>query len=148
MWHFHALNCKSHFAISFTESIKCNIQYFGESQTEFNIRLNNHCKDGACKHFNQNHHFNNDAKLTLIENLNLKNPSSQLKTQRLKESHLDQKTQSSYSLWAPSQIKLSRKLKQTTNFANFVICLHCARWHCFFCKQIGYHHQHYVIVKT
>ena len=74
------------------ECIKCKIQYIGKSQTEFNIRLNNHRKDvkatnaiPACKHFNQNHSFNNDAKFTLIEKLNVQNVSQELKIKRLKE---------------------------------------------------------------
>ena len=37
------------------------------------------------KHFNQGDDFNNDAKFTLIEILNLKNASTNIKIQRLKE---------------------------------------------------------------
>ena len=49
----------------------CNIQYFGKSETPFNIRLNNHGRDvknpnavPACKHFNRhNHDFNNHGNI-------------------------------------------------------------------------------------
>ena len=55
----------------------CHIQYIGKSEREFNIRLNNHCKDvnrqnapQADQHFKlPNHNFNQHARFTLIEQL-------------------------------------------------------------------------------
>ena len=62
------------------------------NQIKLNIRLNDHRKGIKSsnvtlpyKHLNQGCNFNNDAKFTLIETLNLKNVSSDLKIQRLKE---------------------------------------------------------------
>ena len=57
------------------ECILCNKQYVGNSETSFNIRLNNHRKDVkrvdaimACKHFQQeSHNFNKHAKFTIID---------------------------------------------------------------------------------
>ena len=66
--------------------------YIYKSQTEFNIRLNNHRKDvkapnaiPTCKHFHHNHIFNNDAKFILIEKLDIQNASQELRIKRLKE---------------------------------------------------------------
>ena len=55
----------------------CRIQYIGKSETEFNIKLNNHSKDvnrqnppQVDQHLNlPNHKFNQDARFTLIEQL-------------------------------------------------------------------------------
>ena len=55
----------------------CHIQYIGKSETEFNIRLNNHCKDvnrqnapQTDQHFKlPNHNFNQHARFTLNEQL-------------------------------------------------------------------------------
>ena len=68
---YHRVNRKSNFFIYLLECYICNIQYFGKSVTPFNIRLNNHRKDGknpnaipACKHFNRHdHHFNSHRKI-------------------------------------------------------------------------------------
>ena len=72
----------------------CKIQYFGKSETSFNIRLNNHRKDikkpnaiEACKHFNNNEHtFSKHGKFIIIEQLRNINttPTETLKL-RLKE---------------------------------------------------------------
>ena len=42
---YHNLNCKSKYVIYLLECTKCKIQYVGKTETEFNIRLNNHTKD-------------------------------------------------------------------------------------------------------
>ena len=42
---FYDLNCKSKLLIYLMECRICHIQYTGKLETEFNIRLNNHCKD-------------------------------------------------------------------------------------------------------
>ena len=42
---FHDLNCKSKLLKYLMECRICRIQYIGKSETEFNIRLNNHRKD-------------------------------------------------------------------------------------------------------
>ena len=70
----------------------CNKQYMGKSETNFNLRLNNHQKDvhkqnllQADQHFwlpGQN--FNNHAKFTLIELLNGTNIDKELLKYRLK----------------------------------------------------------------
>ena len=68
---FHQVNCKSDFAIYLLECKKCRIQYLGKADTDFNLRLNNHCKDickadaiPASSHFAMKDHiFNRDANL-------------------------------------------------------------------------------------
>ena len=55
----------------------CRIQYIGKSETEFNIRLNNHRRNvfrQNAQHVDQhfklpNHNFNQRARFTLIEQL-------------------------------------------------------------------------------
>ena len=42
---FHDLNCKSKLLIYLMECRICRTHYIGKSETEFNIRLNNHRKD-------------------------------------------------------------------------------------------------------
>ena len=42
---FHDLNCKSKLLIYLMECRICRIEYIGKSETEFNIRLNNHRKN-------------------------------------------------------------------------------------------------------
>ena len=74
---YHRVNCKSIFIINQLQCSICNIQYFGKSETPFNIRLNNHRKDvknsnaiPPCKHFNRHDHdFNNHGKNIIIEQL-------------------------------------------------------------------------------
>ena len=69
------------------------IQYIGKSETEFNIRLNNHLKDvnrqnatQADQHFKlPNHNFNQHAIFTLIEQLDNMRIDKGLKTLRLKK---------------------------------------------------------------
>ena len=42
---FHQGTCQSNYVIYFLECVICKIQYVRESETSFNIRLNNHRKD-------------------------------------------------------------------------------------------------------
>ena len=42
---FHQVSCKSDFLIYRSECQKCHIQYVGKTETDFNLRLNNHLKD-------------------------------------------------------------------------------------------------------
>ena len=41
---FHQLNCESKYIIYLLESLKCQPQHVGKSETKFNVRLNNHSK--------------------------------------------------------------------------------------------------------
>ena len=77
---FHDLNCKSRLLVYLMECRICGIQYIGKSETEFNIRLNNHRKDVNRQNAPQadqnfcliklpNHNFNQHAGFTLIEQL-------------------------------------------------------------------------------
>ena len=78
---FHNINCKSTFLIYLHECNICNIQYVGKIETTLNIPLNNHRKDvkdqnalPVDKHFTlPGHHFNKNAKFTLIEKLTNRN---------------------------------------------------------------------------
>ena len=71
----------------------CSIQYNGNSETEFNIRLNNHCKDvnrqnptQANQHFKlPNHNFSQHARFTLIEQLDNMRIDKDLATLRLRK---------------------------------------------------------------
>ena len=72
----------------------CKIHYVGKAETPFHIRLNNHSKDikspstiKACKHFdNWTHVFYKHGKFLLLEQLNnIKNPSTEVLMQRLKD---------------------------------------------------------------
>ena len=71
----------------------CRIQYIGKSETKFNIRLNNHCKDvnrqnapRADQHFKlPDHNFNQHARFTLIEQLDNMRIDKDLATLRLKK---------------------------------------------------------------
>ena len=77
---FHDLNCKSKLLIYLMECRICRIQYIVKSETEFNIILNNHRKDvdrqnapPADQHFKlPNHSFNQHARFTLIEQLDIR----------------------------------------------------------------------------
>ena len=70
----------------------CHIQYIGQSETEFNIRLNNHRKDAngqnapqANQHFKlPNHNFSQHVIITLIEQLDNMNTDKDLATPQLK----------------------------------------------------------------
>ena len=74
---YHNLNCKSTYVIYLMECTKCKLQYVGEAETGFNIRLNKHRKDvwkpdaiPASRHFSgKNHNFNTHAKFILIEQM-------------------------------------------------------------------------------
>lgn len=91
---YHNLNCRSDFVIYLLECRRCKIQYIGKSEPPFNLRLNKHRNDAknpkedtieACKHFNQHHRFNRDAKFTLIEQIKDKRKSrEELRTILLK----------------------------------------------------------------
>ena len=71
----------------------CRIQYIGKSETEFNIRLNNHRKDvnrqnapQADQHLKLlNHNFSQHARFTLIEQLDNLRIDKDLATLRLKK---------------------------------------------------------------
>ena len=73
----HTITCKSQWIIYLLECILCNIQYVGKSETNFNIRFNNHWKGvrhqkaiPACVQFRkEGHNFIQHAKFTLIEQL-------------------------------------------------------------------------------
>ena len=90
---FHDLNCKSKLLIYLMECRICRIQYIGKSETEFNIRLNNHRKDvnrqnaqQVDQHFKlPNHIFNQHARFTLIEQLDNMRIDKNLATLRLKK---------------------------------------------------------------
>ena len=91
------LNCKSSRVIYLMDCQKCGARYVGESETPFNIRLNNHRKDvqnlqvtlSVSQHFREaNHSFNRDAKFTLIEQIK-NNSMSQKDMHRTLEDHED-----------------------------------------------------------
>ena len=73
----HDVNCKSKLVIYLMECTKCRLQYIGKSETQLNIRINNHRKDSkktntilACQHFNNpSHDFTQDARFIIIEQL-------------------------------------------------------------------------------
>ena len=46
---FNQLNCKNSYLIYSLQCRICHIQYVGESESYFNIRLNNHRKDSKNK---------------------------------------------------------------------------------------------------
>ena len=63
---FHQVSCKSDFLIYLLECQKCHIQYVGKTETDFNLRLNNHLKDvykadaiPALRHFAMKDHIFN-----------------------------------------------------------------------------------------
>ena len=74
------------------ECVLCNKQYTGKSQTDFNLRLNNHQKDvnkpnslQADQHFRlAGHNFNKHTEFTLIEHSNDTNIDKELLKYRLK----------------------------------------------------------------
>ena len=72
---FHQLNCKNIYNIYLIEYLKCQIQYVGKSESEFNGRLNKHRKEltridsiPASNHFDiEGNNFNVHAKFILID---------------------------------------------------------------------------------
>ena len=76
---FHKLICKSQYCHLFNEWILCKIQYVEKSETNFNLRVNNHRKDvnnpkaiPACNQIKTHgHKFMKHAKFTLIRDLNV-----------------------------------------------------------------------------
>ena len=89
---YHHVNCKSKNIIYLMECTKCKVQYIGKSETNFNIRLNNHRKDTnningipASRHFSKPYHeFNIHAKFIIIEQIKNANVSKETITKRLK----------------------------------------------------------------
>ena len=84
---FYQVNCKSDFVIYLLECKKCHIQYVGKAETDFNLRLNNHCKDvykadaitASCHFATKDHIFNRDASFIIIEQIRkstLSNPET------------------------------------------------------------------------
>ena len=71
------MKCKSKYTIYLMKCTKCILQYDGKTETELNLRINNHRKDvlklnaiPADWHFAQrDHDFNIVAKFTIIEQL-------------------------------------------------------------------------------
>ena len=71
------VNCKNKYVIYLLEFLKCKLQYIGKSETQVNLRINNHRKDAnksssipVCLHFNNtSHNLNRDAKFIIIEQL-------------------------------------------------------------------------------
>ena len=67
---YHNVKCKSKYTIYLIECTKCKLQYVGKSETDLNLRINNHRKDvlklnliPADRHFAQgDHDFDADAK--------------------------------------------------------------------------------------
>ena len=90
---YHNVNCKSKHIIYLLECLQCKIQYVGKSETEFNLRINNHRKDvnnpcgiPASKHFSKpGHDFNHHAKFIIIEQLRNIDLSKEMITFRLKQ---------------------------------------------------------------
>ena len=90
---FHDLNCKSKLLIYLMECRIYRIQYIGKSETEFNIKLNNHRKDvdrhnapQADQHFKLlNYNFNQDARFNLIEQLDNMRIDKDLATLQLRK---------------------------------------------------------------
>ena len=90
---FQDFNCKWKLLIYLLECRICRIKYVGKSDTEFNIRLNNHCKNvnrqntsQANQHFKlTNHNFNQHARFTLNEQLDNMKIDKELATLRLKK---------------------------------------------------------------
>ena len=75
------------------ECTLCHIQYIGKSETQFNLRLNNHRKcvnrqnvPLVDQHFKlPGHYFNQHAKFILVEQLDNMNIDKDLVTLRLKK---------------------------------------------------------------
>ena len=77
---FHSLNCQSSWVIYIIKCQKCDLQYIGKSESNFNIRLNNHrnhirAEINSCElteHFLQNrrsHSFEKDVSIIVIEQI-------------------------------------------------------------------------------
>ena len=90
---FQKTTCKSNFIIYLLECELCKIQYVGNAETAFNIRLNNNRKDvkdpkaiPVDKHFNQTgHNFNLRSKFIIIEQLqDIEKTSNEILKERLK----------------------------------------------------------------
>ena len=92
---FHTVNCQSTWVIYIIECKICKLQYVGKSETGFNLRLNNHrnhIKKGvsSCElteHFLHNartHNFDNDAIITIIEQIKQSNMAIERKKETLR----------------------------------------------------------------
>ena len=74
---FHKVKCSRTYVIYLMECTLCKKQYVGKSETSFNIRLKNHCKDikkpdaiQACRGFKKKKHvFNKHTKFIIIDKL-------------------------------------------------------------------------------
>ena len=85
---FHQFNCKSNFVIYILEYKKCYIKYVGTAETDFNLKLNNHCKDvykadaiPASHHFaTKDHIFNRYASFIIIYQIHKSTLSRETKT--------------------------------------------------------------------
>ena len=74
---YHNLNCKRKYVIYLLECTKCKIQFLGKTETEFNIRLNNHRKDlwkpdailASCNFSDKDHNFSTYAIFILIKQI-------------------------------------------------------------------------------
>ena len=68
------LNCKSYNVIYLVTCSKCKLQYVGKSQTQLNIRVNNHRSfintrktDECARHFYTDNHTFNDFRITAVD---------------------------------------------------------------------------------
>ena len=90
---FHEVSCSSAYVIYLTECTLCKKQYVRKSETSFNIRLNNHCKDVkrpdailACRCFQEKKHvLNKQAKFIIRDKLTNTIKSKDILCQRLIE---------------------------------------------------------------
>ena len=90
---FHEVNCSIAYVIYLIECSLRERQYVGKSETSFNIKLKNHCKDVekpdailACRHFQEKKHvFSKHTKFTIIDKLANTTKSKDVLCQRLTE---------------------------------------------------------------
>ena len=93
---FHTMDCQSSWIIYIIECNICKLQYIGKSETAFNLRLNNHrnnIKKGvsSCElteHFLHNkrtHDFDNNATITIIEQIRKDHLETDKKKEVLRE---------------------------------------------------------------
>ena len=90
---FNEVNCSSAYVVYLMECTLCEKQYVGKSETSFDIRLNNRCKDVkkpdailACRRFQEKKHvFNKHAKFIIVDKLTNTTKSKDILRQRLIE---------------------------------------------------------------
>ena len=88
---FRKVNCSIAYVIYLIECSLRERQYVGKSETNFNIRLKNHCKDVekpdailACRHFQEKKDvFSKHTKFTIIDKLTNTTKSKDILSQRL-----------------------------------------------------------------